>query len=93
MNMFLNFSILPLRVAVFLGFMFAMFGFGLGVYVVIDKILHPDLPIGYATLAILISLFAGIQLMAIGVVGEYLGRVFLSQNKRPQYSIRKRFEG
>jgi undecaprenyl-phosphate 4-deoxy-4-formamido-L-arabinose transferase len=92
MNMFTNFSILPLRVATFLGFIFALFGFGLGVYAVIDKILNPTLPMGYTTTVVLISLFAGIQLIAIGIVGEYLGRIFLSQNKAPQYSIRKKYE-
>ena len=91
MNMFINFSILPLRLSVFVGFIFAAFGFGLGIYAVVDKILHPALPMGYTTLAILISVFGGIQLIAIGLVGEYLGRAFLSQNKRPQYSIRKSF--
>lgn len=92
MNMFTNFSILPLRVATFLGFIYALFGFGLGVYAVIDKILNPTLPMGYTTTVILISLFAGIQLIAVGIVGEYLGRIFLSQNKTPQYSIRKKHE-
>jgi undecaprenyl-phosphate 4-deoxy-4-formamido-L-arabinose transferase len=92
MNMFINFSILPLRLSVIMGFIFAAFGFGLGVYVVIDKLLNPGLPMGYATTVVLIALFAGIQLIAIGAVGEYLGRVFLSQNKQPQYCIRKKYE-
>lgn len=92
LNMFTNFSILPLRISVVLGFIFAVFGFGLGVYAVVDKMLHPELPMGYTTLAVLIAIFGGIQLIAIGLVGEYLGRVFLSQNKQPQYSVRKAFE-
>ena len=90
--MFINFSILPLRAVVVLGFVFALFGFGLGIYAVVDKLMNPGLPMGYTTMAVMIALFAGIQLTAIGMVGEYLGRVFLSQNKRPQYCIRKRFE-
>lgn len=92
MNMFINFSILPLRISVIAGFAFAFFGFVLGVYAVIDKLMHPDMPLGYTTIVVLIALFAGIQLIAIGLLGEYLGRMFLSQNRRPQYSIRKRFE-
>jgi undecaprenyl-phosphate 4-deoxy-4-formamido-L-arabinose transferase len=47
--------------------------------------------LGYTTLAVLVALFAGIQLIAIGLVGEYLGRAFLSQSKSPQYCIRKAF--
>jgi len=92
MNMFTNFSILPLRVAMAVGFLFAIFGVGLGVYSVIEKIMNPSLPLGYTSLIVAIAVFAGIQLIAIGMLGEYLGRMFLSQNKRPQYSIRKRFE-
>ncbi len=92
MNMFTNFSILPLRISIVIGFFFALLGFAFGIYVVVDKILHPDIPTGYATIAVIVAIFAGIQLIAIGLVGEYLGRVFLSQNKRPQYCIRKSFK-
>lgn len=92
MNMFINFSILPLRISVIIGFIFAIFGFGLGIYAVIDKLTNPTLPLGYTTIAVMVAIFAGIQLIAIGVVGEYLGRMFLSQNKRPQYCIRKKTE-
>jgi Na+/H+ antiporter NhaC len=90
--MFTNFSILPLRGTIILGFVFALVGGFLGVYSVIEKILNPSLPLGYASLIVAISVFAGIQLIAIGMLGEYIGRMFLSQNKRPQYSIRKRFD-
>jgi glycosyltransferase involved in cell wall biosynthesis len=92
MNMFTNFSILPLRIAIIMGFVFAVIGITLGIYTVIERINNPDLPLGYASLVVTISLFAGIQLIAIGMLGEYLGRMFLSQNKKPQYSIRKRYE-
>jgi glycosyltransferase involved in cell wall biosynthesis len=92
MNMFTNFSILPLRVAIVIGFLFALIGIILGIWTVIEKINNPDLPLGYASIIVAISVFSGTQLIAIGMLGEYLGRIFLSQNKKPQYSIRKRFE-
>ena len=92
MNMFTNFSILPLRIAIIMGFLFAMIGIILGIWTVIEKIDNPDLPLGYASIIVAISVFSGTQLIAIGMLGEYLGRMFLSQNKKPQYSIRKRFE-
>jgi len=92
MNMFTNFSILPLRFSVIMGFIFAAVGLILGIYSVIEKILDPSLPMGYTSMVVAVSVFAGIQLMAIGMLGEYLGRMFLSQNKQPQYSIRKRFD-
>lgn len=92
LNMFTNFSILPLRVAIFVGFVFATFGLGLGVYTVIEKFLRPDVPIGFAGLFVSISIFSGIQLIMLGMVGEYIGRIFLSMNKKPQYTIRKACE-
>lgn len=91
MNMFTNFSILPLRISMFVGLVFSIFGFGYGIYAIIEKIIYPDLPSGYTTIIVLISVFAGIQLIALGMVGEYLGRMFISQNKKPQYSIKKSF--
>jgi len=51
--------------------------------------MNRDLPTGYSSMFTAISIFSGIQLTAIGMLGEYLGRMFLSQNKRPQYCIRK----
>lgn len=92
LNMFVNFSILPLRVSIFLGFIFATIGFIIGIDAVIEKINHPEIPHGYTFTMVIISLFSGIQLISIGTVGEYLGRLFLSQNKQPQYTIKKRFK-
>ncbi|MGA2507917.1 MAG: glycosyltransferase family 2 protein [Chitinispirillaceae bacterium] len=92
LNMFTNFSILPLRVATWAGFAFAALGFLSGIETILEKILNPELPVGYAFLIFLITVFAGVQLIAIGMVGEYLGRIFVYQNKTPPYSIRKKFE-
>ena len=91
LNMFTNFSILPLRISITIGFIFAIFGFSFGVQIVYEKlVINPDLPIGYASIIVIVSIFAGIQLIAIGMLGEYLGRIFLSQNKKPQFTIKKR---
>ena len=91
-NMFTNFSIFPLRISIYIGHIFALLGFIFGVYTVLEKLLNPNLPIGFSALAVSISIFAGIQLIALGTIGEYIGRIFLSLNKRPQYTIRKFFE-
>ena len=91
-NMFTNFSILPLRISIIIGFIFAIIGFLYGIQSIIEKLLNPDIPIGYPSIIVLIVIFSGVQLMAIGMIGEYLGRVFLSQNKKPQYTIRKIFK-
>jgi undecaprenyl-phosphate 4-deoxy-4-formamido-L-arabinose transferase len=92
LNMFTNFSILPLRISVFLGLIFAFIGLVLGVYTAIEKFLDPDVPVGFASLLVTISIFGGIQLIMLGMVGEYIGRIFLSLNKKPQYTMRKTYE-
>lgn len=92
MNMFTNFSIMPLRLSIFIGFIFSVLGFLMGVATVVMKISDPQLPMGYASVMFSVSIFSGIQLIAIGMVGEYLGRIFLSINKQAQYTIRKSFE-
>ncbi len=88
LNMFTNFSILPLRVAIIAGFIFSLFGLFFGAQAILEKYSNPDLPAGYASMITMFALFSGIQLIAIGMVGEYLGRMFLSQNKKPQFTIR-----
>lgn len=91
-NSFTNFSVLPLRLSTGIGFIFAALGFFVAIEMIVEKILNPSLPVGYAFLVFLVTIFAGTQLIAIGMAGEYIGRMFLSQNKKPQYSIRKAFE-
>jgi glycosyltransferase involved in cell wall biosynthesis len=93
-NTFISFSIMPLRIMTFAGFIFAILAFLLGLEIILEKIFNwnPLMPHGYAMLAVLISFFSGVQLIAIGLAGEYIGRIFLAQNKKPQYVVRKRFE-
>lgn len=92
LNMFTNYSILPLRVSIVLGLMLASLGFVLGIYFAVEKYLDPNVPLGFTSLFISISIFGGIQLIMLGMVGEYIGRVFLSMNKKPQYTIRKAYD-
>jgi glycosyltransferase involved in cell wall biosynthesis len=92
MNMFVNFSIIPLRMASLLGIFFAISGFALGVLTVLEKLMNPNLPVGYSVIIFSVTIFAGAQLIAIGMTGEYVGRIFLSLNKTPQYTIRRRVE-
>lgn len=74
-----------------MGFIFSVIGFLIGIYAIIEKIYNPHVPTGYTSLIVIISFYAGIQLIAIGMVGEYLGRVFMAHNKKPQFTIRKSF--
>ncbi|MCH7939301.1 MAG: glycosyltransferase family 2 protein [Candidatus Marinimicrobia bacterium] len=89
LNMFTNFSILPLRVATILGFGFATLGLVGATIFLIEKIRHPDLPAGWPSLIISLFVISGVQLFALGVVGEYLGRLFMKDNGNPQFVVRK----
>jgi undecaprenyl-phosphate 4-deoxy-4-formamido-L-arabinose transferase len=91
LNMFINFSILPLRMATFMGFIFAGLGFLLGILAIVERLVNPNLPQGYTFLFVFIALISGVQLISVGILGEYIGRFFLSHNKQPQYSIKKAF--
>lgn len=92
MNMFTSFSILPLRLSIVMGFIIAILGVLFGVFTVIEKLNNPHVPIGYTTTIIIVLIFAGIQLVSLGMIGEYVGRIFLSLNKKPQFTIRRSFE-
>lgn len=86
LNMFLGFSILPLRLTTFLGF-FSCFLGALGLFaIIIDKIwLNPAVTVGVPTAIACIILFAGVQLIVLGMIGEYVGRVFLHTGGRPTF--------
>ncbi len=92
LSMVTNFSIKPLRFATFLGFIFSVIGFLLAIAGVLMKFLDPTVPLGYASLLVSVAILGGIQLIAIGVVGEYIGRTFLSISKMPQFVIKERYE-
>ena len=90
-NMFINFSILPLRFATLLGFVFAGVGFLLGLLAIVERMADPNLPQGYTFLFVFIALISGVQLISIGILGEYIGRFFLSHNKQPQFIIKNAY--
>ena len=81
-----SFSVIPLRIATILGFSFAFIGFGLGLYYLYEYFTH-DTVEGWTTLIVTLLIIGGLMLMSIGLVGEYLGRLYLAINNKPQYSI------
>ncbi len=87
-NGFTAFSVKPLRMATILGFVFSAIGFLYGLFVIIMKLLHPDTPLGYASIMATILFIGGVILFMMGMIGEYLGRIYINQNKSPQYVIR-----
>lgn len=85
----LNFSMMPLRAATILGFVFGAVGFILGIVVVVAKMLDPTMVAGWPSLMAALMFFSGILLFSVGLVGEYLGRVFMTVNHSPQFVVRE----
>ena len=89
MNGFTAFSEKPLRLASFLGFFCALVGFAFAVYVVIKKILNPSVPLGYSSMMAVMLILAGIVMLMLGLLGEYIGRIYISINSAPQYVVKE----
>jgi glycosyltransferase involved in cell wall biosynthesis len=92
MNLATNFSTLPLRLAVFLGVAMGAVGL-LAALVVIYEGLKGETPSGWASSMTVMLLIAGVQFLILGVLGEYVGRAFLSANGKPQGVVRDVVEG
>jgi glycosyltransferase involved in cell wall biosynthesis len=86
--MTVNFSLLPLRIASFLGFLFGVLGLAGAVAVVVEKLQHPALPVGWPSLIVTVFILAGGILIILGVMGEYHGQLMLTVNGTPQYVVR-----
>jgi len=84
-----NFSTKPLQLATFLGVICGAFGFGFGIYTVAYKMLNPGVPVGYSAIISMISFIGGVILLVLGIIGEYVGRIFISINRMPQYVIKE----
>jgi len=86
-NMITSFSILPLRVASLLGILFSILGIVLLFIVILDFIFNINQSPGFTFLASLITIFSGVQLFSLGVIGEYLGKLYLKNMGYPSYTI------
>jgi undecaprenyl-phosphate 4-deoxy-4-formamido-L-arabinose transferase len=84
-----NFSVFPLRIATVFGFVASTIGFLLALFFIIQRILDRQLPSGWASLIVAVLFLGGIQLLAIGTIGEYIGRLFLYYGKKPQFVVRE----
>lgn len=85
------FSNLPLRVASGLGTLLAVLAMGYGAWVVVDYFINGAAVAGWATIVVGLMFFSGVQLLFIGVLGEYLGRVYEEVKQRPRYIVARRF--
>ncbi|MBE5876135.1 MAG: glycosyltransferase family 2 protein [Lachnospiraceae bacterium] len=92
-NGFTSFSILPLRVATVVGSCCAGVGFLYLIYTVIKKLVNPAVPVGFSSLMSVILFIGGMLMLMLGLIGEYVGRIYISINNSPQYVIRDEING
>jgi undecaprenyl-phosphate 4-deoxy-4-formamido-L-arabinose transferase len=87
MKMATSFSISPLRFASFMGFALAFLSIIMIVVILFQKMLHPEMASGWASLIATVLFIGGVQTLCIGMIGEYLGRTYLKLNGKPQFTI------
>ena len=83
-----SFTILPLKVATYVGLVTAIGAFLFGVYLIVDTLLFGNPVDGYPSLMVVVLFLGGIQLIALGIIGEYLGRMFDETKNRPLYLLK-----
>ena len=88
-NGFTAFSVKPLRIATFCGSACACIGFLYGIYVVIRKLVDSSIEMGWSSIIASIIFLGGLILIMLGMIGEYIGRIYISINNAPQYTIRQ----
>ena len=89
----MGFSVVPLRMATWVGGFFSLLGIIGALTVVIRKLMIPTMALGWPSMMVAICFFSGMNLMVLGLVGEYVGRMFLGLNRNPQYVVREVCEG
>ena len=90
MNSFTAFSVKPLRIATGIGVLWAVLGILMGLRTVIRKLLNPSIPLGYSSTMAVLLFSTGMIMFMLGLIGEYIGRIYISLNNSPQFVIRDR---
>lgn len=89
MNGFTAFSIKPLRIATLVGVCISFVGFIFGSYTIINKLLNPKILAGYSSIMSALLFIGGMIMLMLGLLGEYIGRIYICINNSPQYVIRE----
>lgn len=89
-NGFTAFSVKPLRVATAIGAVSAAVGFLYGIYTIIKRLVNPNVPMGFSSTMSALVFFGGMIMLMLGLIGEYIGRIYISLNNSPQYVIREK---
>lgn len=86
---FTNFSVVPLRAIAFLGIIIAIIGFAFGLTLVVIKLINPAMAAGYASTMSVLLFIGGLILLALGFIGEYIGRIYMTVSNLQQYRVRE----
>ena len=92
LNIITNFSTVPIRLFSIAGFIISLISFVFGLIIILEKFFSPNTPLGYSSLITAIVFFAGIQLIFLGVLGEYIGKILKNVNQDNQYIIEKKID-
>lgn len=85
----INFSVIPLRISIILGSILGILGIFATVLIIIKKFLNPDVPVGWSSIMATMFVLSGINLIFMGIIGEYIGRIFMASNDKPQFIIKE----
>lgn len=88
-NGFTAFSVVPLRIATAAGVISAFVGFLYGIYTIIRKLVDPNILLGFSSIMAAILFIGGMLMIMLGLIGEYIGRIYISLNNSPQYVVRE----
>lgn len=82
------YSVVPLRIATMLGFGFSALGILVSIYHIIRKLLHPEILAGFTSIISCVLIVGGVNMLLMGMIGEYVGRIYMLNNQIPQYVIK-----
>ena len=89
LNGFTAFSVVPLRISSIIGVICAIFGFGFGIYTIIRKLIIVNISVGWSSTISIMLFIGGLIMLMLGMIGEYIGRIYICLNNSPQYVVKE----
>lgn len=89
LNGFTAFSVKPLELGAYIGFFTAVVGFIFVIYTIVRKLINPDIMMGWSSLMAVLLIISGVIMIMLGMIGEYIGRIYICINNSPQYVVKE----